>query len=96
MTRDEQINQTLWKDAQGDYLPEIDREVIVIDKRGKVSFAHRPPESYTAISLTNHSEMQEYYPERYDKGGWNIPDLKYWLDIELPNLEFVWQQAESK
>ena len=79
--------KSLWKDAQGDDLPPIDKEVIVIDKMGKVSFGHRPVESFTAVSLTNHSEMEEYFPERYDKGGWNIPDVKWWLDLDLPNLE---------
>ena len=76
-----------WKDAQGDDLPEIDREVIVlVEEYGhyKVCFAHRPVESYTGVSITNHSEMEEYYPERYDKGGWNIPDVKYWLDLDIP------------
>lgn len=73
----------LWKDAQGSDLPEIDREVIVIDKQGKVCFAHRPPESWTGISLNN-SEMEEFYPERYDKGEWNIPDVKWWLNLPLP------------
>ena len=77
----------LWKDAQGDDLPPIDKEVIVIDKQGKVSFGHRPVESFTGISITNHSEMEEYYPERYDKGGWNFPDIVWWLDLELPNVE---------
>lgn len=77
----------LWKDAQGDDLPEIDREVIVIDKMGKVSFGHRPIDRYTGVSLTNHSEMEEYFPQRYDKGGWNFPDIVWWLDLDLPNME---------
>ena len=77
----------LWKDAQGDDLPPIDKEVVVLDKNGKVSFGHRPVESYTGVSLTNHSEMEEFFPERYDKGGWNIPDIVWWLDLELPKIE---------
>ena len=81
-----QLNN-LWHDAQGDDLPEIDREVIVLLDNGKVCFGHRPVESYTGISITNHSEMEEYYPERYGKGGWNIPDVRWWLDVELPNWE---------
>ena len=80
------MDKNLWKDAQGNDLPEIDREVIVIDNNGKVSFGHRPVESFTAMSITNQSEMEEYFPERYDKGKWNIPNLKWWLDIELPDL----------
>lgn len=84
----------LWHDAQGDDLPEIDREVIVLTQpyplegsEYAVRFAHRPVESYTGVSIINHSEMEEYYPEKYGKGGWNIPDVKWWLDVELPNLE---------
>lgn len=80
-----------WKDAQGDDLPEIDREVIALIyltfegvPHYKVVVAHRPVESYTGVSIINHSEMEEYYPERYDKGGWNIPNIKWWLDLELP------------
>lgn len=75
------------KPANGDNLPEIEREVIVlVEEYGhyKVCFAHRPVESYTAVSIINHSEMEEYYPERYDKGGWNIPNIKYWLDLDIP------------
>lgn len=83
--------ENLWHDAQGDGLPEIDREVIVLCDDGhggcKVCFGHRPVESYTVISITNHSEMEEYYPERYGKGEWNIPNVKWWLDVELPNKE---------
>ena len=73
-----------WHDAQGDDLPPIDKEVIVLLDNGKVCFAHRPVESYTAMSITNHSEMEEYYPKHYDKGEWNIPNVKWWLDIYLP------------
>ena len=72
----------LWKDAQGDDLPEIDREVIVIDKMGKVSFGHRPdPDEYITY------EYEKIYVKTYDKGGWNFPDIRYWLDLDLPNLE---------
>ena len=80
----------LWKDAQGDDLPEIDREVIVIDKRGKVCFGHRPnPQGYYGKSLTTGEEVRKYRyeVETYGKGGWNIPDVKYWLDLNLPNME---------
>ena len=80
----------LWKDAQGDDLPEFDREVIVLDKRGKVSFGHRPnPQGYYGKNLTTGEEVRKYRYEvhTYDKGGWNIPDIRWWLDIDLPNLE---------
>lgn len=77
-------HQNHWHDAQGDDLPEIDREVIVLLDNGKVCFAHRPVKSYLTVSIINHSEVEEYYPKMYDKGGWNIPNVKWWLDVALP------------
>lgn len=72
----------LWKDAQGDDLPEIDREVIVIDKIGKICFGHRPnPKGYHILG----DEMVGV--QTYGKGGWNIPDVKWWLDAPMPNME---------
>ena len=87
MSRQKQIEANHWHDAQGDDLPPIDKEVIVLLDNGKVCFAHRPVESYTGMSITNHSEMEEYYPEKYDKGGWNIPNVKCWLDVAIPTEE---------
>lgn len=78
----------LWKDAQGDDLPEIDREVIALLNNGKVVFAHRPYKGkYLGKNLTT-GNIETFENKTYDKGGWNIPDVKYWLDIEkLPNME---------
>lgn len=84
----------LWKDAQGDDLPEIDREVIVLvkslpeyeDSLLKVSFAHRPPKYWIGKSIST-GEITRYEPKRYDKGGWNQPNVVYWLDVELPKEE---------
>jgi len=77
----------LWKDAQGDDLPQIDREVIVLDKDGKVSFGHRPnKKGYLGKSLLTNN-VETFYPHTYGKGGWNIPNLKYWLDVEIPIIE---------
>jgi hypothetical protein len=81
----------LWKPADGDDLPEIDREVIVFTQHYPlegndyaVSFAHRPnPDGWNGKSLTS-GKVEHYTPKTYDKGGWNIPDAKYWLDVELP------------
>ncbi len=81
----------LWKPADGDDLPEIDREVIVLTQHYPlegseyaVYFAHRPnPDGWDGKSLTT-GEVEHYIPKTYDKGGWNIPDVKYWLDVELP------------
>lgn len=68
----------LWHDADGDYLPEIDREVIVLCECEKyegycVCFGHRPdPKDWIGKPLI------------YGKGGWNIPDVKWWLDSNIP------------
>lgn len=72
-----------WKDAQGDDLPEIDREVIALLDNGKVVFAHRPPEYWDGKDIVT-GKVTRYYPKTYDKGGWNISNVKYWLDVELP------------
>lgn len=75
-------NANLWHDAQGDDLPDIDEEVIVLCDNGKVCYGHRPnTEGYVVVG------GEKLYPETYDKGGWNIPDVKWWLDVELPNME---------
>lgn len=66
---------TPWKDAQGNDLPEIDREVIALLNNGKVVFAHRPSEYWDGKIII------------YDKGGWNIPDVKFWLDCQIPNID---------
>lgn len=75
-----------WKDAQGDDLPEIDREVIVLLNNGRVAFGHRPPEYWDGKDIVT-GKVTRHYPKTYDKGGWNIPDVKWWLDCLLPNME---------
>lgn len=84
----------LWKDAQGDDLPDVDREVVVLcdDNLGgyKVCFGHRPnPQGYYGKNLTTGEEVRKYRyeVETYDKGGWNIPDVRWWLDLDLPKLK---------
>lgn len=86
-----------WKDAQGDDLPEYDREVIVLIKYNtqrnihdeeyptyRVGFGHRPnPNGWDGKSVTT-GKVEHYTPKLYDKGGWNIPNIVYWLDAELP------------
>ena len=76
----------LWKPADGDDLPEIDREVIALLDNDKVVFAHRPPEYWDGKNIDT-GKVTRYYPKTYDKGGWNIPNVKYWLDVDLPKLE---------
>lgn len=81
----------LWKPADGEDLPEIDREVIVLTQpyplernEYAVSFAHRPnPNGWDGKSVTT-GEIEHYTPKTYGKCGWNIPDIILWLDVELP------------
>lgn len=84
----------LWKPADGDYLPEINREVVVFiqnfpEDAGimKVAIAHRPnPDGWDGRNILT-GEVDHYTPKIYDKGGWNIPDVKWWLDLNLPMEE---------
>ena len=52
----------------------FEKEVIALEECPsgslKVVYAHRPNPNGDA--------------KIYDKGGWNIPNLKYWLDCPLP------------
>ena len=91
----------LWKSADGDDLPKIDREVIAlirldgffqippdepVEMTYKVVFAHRPnPDGWDGKSLTT-GEVEHYIPKTYGKGGWNIPDIKWWLDYDINEL----------
>ena len=88
---------TPWKDAQGDDLPEIDREVIVLVKYNtqrnihdeeyptyRVGFGHRPnPYGWDGKNIDT-NEVIHYTPKLYDKGGWNQPNVRFWLDVVLP------------
>lgn len=79
-------SNNLWKPADGNNLPEIDREVIALTEENehyKVVFAHRPPEHWDGKNLLT-GEITTYTPKRYDKGGWNQPNIKWWLDSKLP------------
>jgi hypothetical protein len=80
------ILDSLWKHADGDDLPEINREVIALLDNGKVVFAHRPPE-YSDGKNIGTGKVTRYYPKTYDKGGWNAPNIVYWLDARLPYEE---------
>ena len=85
--------ENLWKPSDGDDLPEIDREVVVLTQpyplenlEYAVSFAHRPnPNGWDGKSVTT-GKVEHYTPKTYDKGGWNIPDVKYWLDCSMPKM----------
>lgn len=86
-------SSNFWKDAQGDDLPEIDREVIVLTQnyplKGSeyaVSFAHRPYKGkYIGKSLTT-GNIETFENKTYGKGGWNIPDVKWWLDCNMDSI----------
>ena len=83
--------ENLWKPADGDDLPEYDREVVVFTQNFpndagimSVAIGHRPnPDGWDGKSLST-GKIEHYTPKTYDKGGWNIPDIVYWLDVELP------------
>lgn len=87
----EEYKQSLWKPADGDDLPEIDREVIVLrcpyqlnPLAYSVSFAHRPdPNGWTGKSIST-GEIKHYEAKTFDKGGWSIPGVRWWLDLKLP------------
>lgn len=85
----EWADSTAWKPADGNNLPQIYREVIaLVEENGhyKVVYAHRPPEYWDGRNtLTN--EVTRNYTKRYDKGEWNQPNVKWWLDLELPKMK---------
>jgi len=83
--------ENLWKPADGDDLPEIDREVIALVDYDfghyKVVYAHRPnPNGWNGTNIDT-GEEEHFEPVIYDKGGWNQPHVLYWLDARLPYEE---------
>lgn len=81
----------MWKKADGEELPEYEREVIVLYQDYtdsdiyRVGFGHRPnPKGYDAKSITT-GIISHYTPMTYDKGGWNSPNIMWWLDLDLPS-----------
>ena len=94
LSKDKRYKEHLWKPADGDDLPEIGREVVAFQEifptkvdapsLFKIVMVHRPnPKGYDGKSIST-GEIEHYTPKTYDKGGWNIPDVKWWLDVELP------------
>lgn len=84
----EYVHGGAWHDAESDDLPPYDKEVIVLvseyEPYRMICFAHRPnPAGYDAKSILT-GETIHYEPKTYGKGGWNIHNVKWWLDIELP------------
>ena len=84
----------LWKPADGNDLPEYEREVVVFTQNFpedagivKVAIAHRPnPKGWDGKNIAT-GEVEHYTPKTYGKGGWNIPDVIFWLDVDLPKTE---------
>lgn len=76
----------LWKPADDNELPEINKEVIALLSNGKVVYAHRPQEYWDGKNIAT-GEITRHYPKRYDKGGWNQPNVKWWLDLDLPKTD---------
>lgn len=81
----------LWHPADGDNLPELEREVVVFtQKEGlspKVGIAHRPnPKGWNGRNILT-GEVEHFVPKTYGKGGWSLPDVKIWLDCKLPFKE---------
>ena len=79
-------HQSHWHEAQGDDLPPIDKEVIVLRNNGQIAFGHRPnPDG----EVWKHPDgtLEHVYFETYDKGGWNISNVKWWCDIMLPEQQ---------
>ena len=88
---DDRVLGGIWKPADGDDLPDIDREVIAILDYDfghyKVVYAHRPnPNGWNGTNIDT-EEKEHFEPVIYDKGGWNQPHVLYWLDAKLPYEE---------
>lgn len=84
-----EIGNNLWKSANSNDLPEINKEVIaLIEAFGhyKVTFAHRVDEN-AEVHTSIDGKPLVLHPMRYDKGGWNQNSVKWWLDLELPKIE---------
>lgn len=81
--------ENLWKPAEGNDLPEIDKPAIVLTQpyplegnEYAVGFSHRVVEGEFATKDGIHFSI-----ESYGKGGWNIPNVVWWLDCPMPYKE---------
>lgn len=87
----EEKSMDIWKDAQGDDLPPIDREVIalreIVEGRYKVCYAHRLDTKRCVTITTPAGNIEDVPIATYGKGNWNIGEIKWWLDLKLPYEE---------
>lgn len=83
--------ENIWKPADGNDLPEYDREVIAILDYDfghyKVVYAHRPNHNGWNGTNIDTGEEEHFEPATYGKGGWNQPHILYWLDAKMPYEE---------
>ena len=56
---------------------------------GTCVFAHRP-NKYAKVWNSDLGEEQVVEIERHGKGGWNTPNVKYWLDCLMPKEIELW------
>lgn len=88
---DDRLFEGLFKPADGEDLPELEREVIILyqpypleGSEYAVGFGHRPdPKGWDGTNIVT-GKVEHYTPKTYDKGGWNMPNIKWFLDLELP------------
>lgn len=72
-----QLECAPWRAAQASYFPSRGRNVVALQKiagKGyKVVFAHRPEPKPKPDAV-----------QTYGDGEWNLPDIEWWLDLDLP------------
>ena len=90
-----EYRESLWHKANDpNDLPEIDREVIALQGMEggghRIVFAHRPVESYIGKDIFTGKKTKRF-PKRYGKGQWNMENVEWWLDVDLPkNVKNDW------
>lgn len=87
----ENAKLNLWKDAEGDDLPDYDRRVITIRNYHSDPFVctsrRVSPEGYFVNNPDNKEEKILIHPNSYGKGNWNCPGIALWLDLEIPDIK---------
>lgn len=75
-----------WHYADGDYLPEFDREVIVLYDSidGLKPAISRRVELQDEVKIIYDDHIHIVCPAKYGKGSWDMPNVKWWLDVKTP------------